>query len=1177
VAESAPPALSPDEALLCRLFSEVLGVGEVDPEEDFFALGGHSLSAMRLLTRIRGALGVDLGIRDLFNAPTAAGLAERLSGRKTAPRDALVPMAAGVGRIPLSCAQHRLWLIDQSKGPRSTYNISVTVRLSGRIDEAVLRAALGDVVARHESLRTLIHEEAGEPFQRILPAAEARPVLEAGHVGREEIGQRLSEAFAHVFDLAADLPIRGWLFSHGATEHVCVLVLHHTAADGWSVGPLLRDLARAYGARLAGRGPDWDPLPVQYADYTLWQHALLGEQGDPSSVLHAGLAYWSDQLAGLPVELDLPSDRPRPAAATHRGAVRRFQVPAALHTRLAALARENDVTTFMLFQAALAVLLTRWSGRTDIPVGTAVAGRTEEALDQLVGLFAGTLVLRTDTSGNPSFRELLHRVRAVDLDAFAYQDVPIEQVVALLNPSRPAARHPLFQTMLIAENAEQELLDFAGTRASLDTSATTTAKFDLSLRITEARAPGGEPAGVAGEWTYAVDLFDAATVDSLAERFLELLARFAADPNLPIDPRPRRGEQTPYIEDPAERHRVVEFWNRTERPAPARGLTELFSARAARVPEAVALSCGPEELTFRQVERRSDRLARLLAARGVGPESLVGVCLPRSPDLVVSFLAALKARGAYLPLDPDYPAERLATMLADAAPACVIATAVTAKALPESAAVLLLDDGDVARAIDPDAEDPPAAPLPVASQHPDTPAYVIYTSGSTGRPKGVVVTRRALSNYLDWAMELLPHDAPHGALVATSLTFDLAVTALYPALLHGGDVRLAEQDESRDPRLLADRLAPGDGVSVVKMTPSHLDELLTAAVAQGQRLSFGTAVLGGEPLRPRVLAALRSAAVAGSRIVNHYGPTETTVGCLVNDVTDWDDPTAASVPVGRPVPNMRAYVLDERLRPLRPGVAGELYLAGVQVARGYLGRPGLTAERFVACPFGAPGERMYRTGDLVRRSADGLIEFLGRADDQVKIRGYRVEPAEVGAALDACPGVAKAVVVVRTDRPGDARLVGYAVPDGSATLDGAELRARLAETLPPHLVPSAVVVLPALPLTPNGKVDRKALPRPEQRPSVAGREPGSPEEAALRDLFAEILGLESVPVDASFFDLGGHSLLATRLVSRVRRRMNAEIGIRDLFDAPTVAGLVTRLRAPSRRAARSAGLRDQPR
>ncbi|MBR7826928.1 amino acid adenylation domain-containing protein [Actinospica sp. MGRD01-02] len=1149
-----------DEALLRELFSEVLGFGGVGADDSFVALRGNSLSAMRLLARIRDALGVELGIRDLFNAPTPAGLAERLRAGEPGPRDAPVPVADRTGPIPLSFAQRRLWFIDQFEGPRSTYNISVTVSLSGSVDEQSLRAALGDVVRRHESLRTLIRQDEGEPVQLILPADEAPLVVEVEHdVRREDFDERIAAAFAHVFDLAAELPIRAWLFSRSATEHVCVLVVHHVAADGWSIGPLLRDLGRAYSARLAGHGPDWSPLPVQYADYTLWQKARLGAENDPTSLLHGQLAYWRDQLAGLPAELALPRDRPRPAAATHAGAVRRFQVPADLHARLAAIAQENDATVFMVFQAALAVLLTRLSGQYDIPVGTAVAGRTHEALDQLVGFFATTLVLRTDTSGNPSFRELLQRVRTVDLDAFAHQDVPFERLVALLNPPRSAARHPLFQTMLVAEVGERAGLEFAGADARLDASATaaaTTAKFDLSLRIAESLAAGGGPAGVAGEWTYAVDLFEAATIDSIAERFLALLEGFAADPNLPIDPSGVRDQATAHIQDPDEYHRVVEVWNSTGRPAPTSSLTELFSARAELVPDAVAVSCGADELTFRQLEHRSDRLAGLLAARGVGPESLVGVCLPRSPDLVVSFLAALKAGGAYLPLDPDYPAERLATTLADARPLCVIATRDTAGRLPEGAAVLLLDDGEAEQ---------PLGPPPRISQHPDTPAYVIYTSGSTGRPKGVVVTRRGLSNYLDWAMELLPHGARHGALVATSLTFDLAVTALYPALLQGGDVRLAALDEARDPQQLAARMAPGDGVSVVKMTPSHLEELLTGAAAQERGISFGAAVLGGETLRPRVLEALRTAADRGSRIINHYGPTETTVGCLVHDATDWDDPAAASVPVGRPVANMRAYVLDERLRPLRPGAVGELYLAGAQVARGYLGRPGQTAERFLACPFGGvPGDRMYRTGDLVRWGADGLIEFVGRADDQVKIRGFRVEPAEAEAALAGCPGVARAVVLVRTDRPGDPRLVGYAVPAGSATLDETRLRTRLAELLPAHLVPSALVVLPALPLTPNGKVDRRALPCPEHRPAGAARPPGSPEEAALCGLFADILGLESVAPDEGFFDLGGHSLLATRLVSRVRQVMNAEIDIRDLFDAPTAAGLATRLRAPAK-------------
>ena len=499
--------------------------------------------------------------------------------------------------------------------------------------------------------------------------------------------------------------------------------------------------------------------------------------------------------------------------------------------------------------------------------------------------------------------------------------------------------------------------------------------------------------------------------------------------------------------------------------------------------------------------------------------------------------------------------------LADAGPVCVVAVSGTTGGLPPGTPVLLLDDAATARELDRPAVPGPALPVP---GHPDNPAYVIYTSGSTGRPKGVVVTRGNLANYLDWAVDLCPHDRPHGSLLVTSTAFDLAVTALYPALIQGGDLRLAGKDESRDPRLLAGHLTAGNAVSVVKTTPSHLDELVGSAAADGRRLSVGTMVVGGEILRPRVLAALRSVAEGRLRVVNHYGPTETTVGCVVADVSGWDEPGAASVPIGRPVPNMRAYVLDDRLRPVRIGEVGELYLAGAQLARGYLKRPGLTAGRFVACPFGAGGERMYRTGDLARWREDGLLEFAGRADDQVKVRGFRVEPAEIEAVLGRCPGVDRAVVLVREDRPGDVRLVGYVVPAGGGT-DPSALRAHLAGLLPEYMVPSAFVVLPGLPLTPNGKVDRKALPKPEFHTAASGRAPGGPVEEMLCGIFADILGLESAPVDQSFFDLGGHSLLATRLVSRVRRVMNADIDIRDLFDAPTVAALAPRLRVSSAR------------
>jgi amino acid adenylation domain-containing protein len=1172
-AESGRAPGTAEQELLCGLFADILGVPRVSIDDDFFAMGGHSLSATRLLTRVRTTLGADLDIRDLFDAPTVAGLAARLGRRAAGPRSALVP-AVRTDRIPLSFAQQRLWFIDQLEGPQATYNINVVVELSGRVDAAALRTAVGDVAGRHESLRTLIQAVGGEPTQVVVPADEARIGFHEEELRAQDVDARVSAVSGHVFDLSTELPLRVWLLSSSPTEHVLVLLVHHIAADGWSISPLLRDLGQAYTARLDGSTPQWSPLPVQYADYTLWQSGRLGAEDDPAGELHGQLGYWRDRLAGLPTELRLPRDRPRTAVAAHRGRMHRLQVPADLHTRLTQVANENRVTTFMLFQAVLAVLLTRLSGTTDIPLGTAVAGRGDESLDDLVGFFANTLVLRTDTSGNPSFRELLHRVRASDLDAYAHQDVPFERLVALLNPPRSAARHPLFQTMLVSQNTGQATPDFPGAVAQVDAGAAarTTAKFDLSLSVTEAHGPDGEPAGVAGEWSYAVDLFDASTVESVSEQFLQLLREFTADPDLPVDPghggRGQDGDGVCPV-DSAEYRQVVDVWNRTERPTPFTSLPGLFSAQAGLTPDATAVTCGEEQLTFRQVELRADRLADLLAARGVGPESLVGVCLPRCPDLVVALLAVLKAQGAYLPLDPEYPPERISLTVADARPVCVISTSGAAGALPEGTPVLALDDPAVAQALQRDTADlPVGAARPVA--HPDSPAYVIYTSGSTGRPKGVVVTRRNLANYLDWAMELCPHDRPHGSLLVTSVTFDLAVTALYPALLQGGDVRLAGKDESRDPRQLADRLRAGDEVSVIKMTPSHLEELVTSAVAEQREISVGTAVFGGEMLRPRVLAALRSATSGRTRVVNHYGPTETTVGCVVADVTDWDDPDAGSVPIGRPVANMRAYVLDDRLRPVRVGAVGELYMAGAQVARGYLNRPELTAGRFVACPFGGGGDRMYRTGDLVRWRADGLLEFVGRADDQVKIRGFRVEPAEVEAVLGNCPGVAQAVVMVREARPGDMRLVGYAVPAGDSGLDPAALRAHLAGLLPEHLVPSALVVLPELPLTPNGKVDRRALPTPEYRSAASGRAPSSKAEELLCGLFADILGLESAPVDESFFDLGGHSLLATRLVSRVRSVMNAEIDIRDLFDSPTVAGLAPRLRTPSRPALKRA-------
>ncbi|MFC5825235.1 non-ribosomal peptide synthase/polyketide synthase [Nonomuraea insulae] len=1097
------------EEILCGLFAEILELDRVSIDDSFFDLGGHSLLATRLVSRIRSVLHVELPFRLLFESPTVAGLVERLDIDESEVRTALVPMPRPEA-IPLSFAQRRLWFLHQMEGPSATYNVPLPLRLSGNLDPAVLRAALLDVIGRHESLRTVFTEVNGEPRQVILDPAQVDFGWQVSQVTEPDLPGALEAAAGHAFDLATEVPIRAWLFEVSAESWVLVLLLHHIASDGWSMGPLARDVLTAYTARAAGHAPSWEPLPVQYADYSLWQWQLLGDENDPDSVLGRQLAYWTRQLAGLPEQITLPTDKPRPAVASYRGSYVNFQFDAELHQALDDLALQSGATVFMVLQAAVAGLLTRLGAGTDIPIGSPIAGRMDEALDDLVGFFVNTLVLRTDTAGNPSFEELVDRVRQTSLDAYAHQDIPFEHLVEVLNPRRSRAYHPLFQVMLVQQDNPSEQFTVPGTQVGAEQLDFDAAKVDLSVHVVEHHDEMGVPAGVSGAIKYSTDVFSAAAAETLMARFARLLEQFVADPSRPI------GHAELLTE--TERVELLSGKNDTAVDTPELTLTELFQQQARRAPDAVAVVAGGESVSYGELNVRANRLAHWLVERGVGPEVLVGVVLPRSVDLVVAVLGVLKAGGAYVPVDPEYPVERVSATLADAAPVLVL------EELPDVAGYPAVN--------------------PVSRVEWANPAYVIYTSGSTGKPKGVVVEHGAVANYVNWAVHQYP--AARGAtLVHSSIAFDLTVTGLFTTLLSGGRVYLSRLEDVSG--------VPGVPVAFAKATPSHLPLLegLAEDWSPGEML-----ILGGEALSGEVVAEWRRAH-PGVTVVNAYGPTELTVNCTDFRIGPRVVVSPGPVPIGRPFWNVRAYVLDAELRPVPAGVVGELYVSGAQVARGYRGRSGLTAERFVACPFES-GTRMYRTGDLVRWTAEEQLEFVGRADEQVKVRGFRIEPGEVRAVLVAHPLVAQAVVVVREDAPGDRRLVGYVVPAADG-LDVRAVRSFVAERLPEYMVPAAVVVIDAVPLTPNGKVDRKALPAPDFGSVAAGRAPRTPQEEVLAALFAEVLGLERVSVEAGFFDLGGHSLLATRLIARIRTVLGVELPIRAVFATPTVAELATLL------------------
>ncbi|MFC0435417.1 non-ribosomal peptide synthetase [Kutzneria buriramensis] len=1035
--------------------------------------------------------------------------------------------------IPLSFAQRRLWFVDRFEGPSALYNLPFVLRMTGELDLTALHAAIRDVVARHESLRTVIgQDEGGNPFQRVLPITEVALELPVVDVAADGVRDAVTAAAVHRFDLAAEIPLRATVFRCGPDEHVLALVIHHIATDGESMAPLARDLATAYAARRDGVAPAWPELPVQYVDYALWQRELLGDEDDPDSLLAAQVRYWRTELDGVPQPLPLPTDRPRPPVAGRRGDIVEFSFDRELMTAVEKLARERGATASMVLQAALAVLLHQMGSGEDIPIGSPIAGRTDDDLADLVGFFVNTWVLRADLSGNPTFEQVLDQVRGKALAAYDNQDAPFERLVELVNPARSTACHPLFQVMFAWQNLVREDFELRGLRVTLEQAATGTAKFDLFVNMAD--IPG---LGVVGHLEYATDLFDRGTVEKLAARFTAVVRQVVAGPSRRI------GLVDVLV--PGERELLLTRLNDTAAPTPEATIPELFERQATATPDAVALVVGGESLTYRELNARADRLARELARRGAGPESVVGLALPRCTDLVVALLGILKAGAGYLPIDPRYPSGRLAHILADAGPSLVVTNADAAAVLPQDDTPRLMVDGL-------DHTDPTSH---VARPRPDHVAFLMYTSGSTGLPKGVAITHRNVVNGVLRLIGVTGAGPKSRMLAGTSINFDVSVFEILSTLFTGGAVELL-----RDVLALGER--PTWTGTVISSVPSVFAELLDQIPGE---IEADTVVFGGDALSAALVRRVRER-VPGIRVINPYGQSESFYATTFTVPDDWTG--TGRVPIGAPLGNMRTYVLGPGLVPVPPGVVGELYVAGA-VGRGYHGRPGLTADRFVADPFGPAGDRMYRTGDLVRWTSGHQLEYVGRDDAQLKIRGFRIEPGEVEAALVAHPRVAEAITVVRSRR-GTAQLVGYVVPvdtgAGRGSADGlnpgawvsaTELRRFVSGRLPEFMVPAAFVVIDRMPLDPNGKVDRSALPEPDVT-ATEYRGPRSPLEEHLTAVYAEVLGLDRVGVDDDFFAVGGDSIRSIQVVARARAR-GVEVTPREIFECRTVAELAARV------------------
>ena len=1183
----APEAVRPDldqpyaaprtivEELLAGIWAEVLGLDRVGIGDDLFTLGGDSLLATQIAARVRGRLHLDLPLQAIFAAPTVAGQAALIEADGVARQAKFPPLRPrprdGQG-LPLSYSQERVWFLQQLQPGNLSYNAQATIAFEGRLDVAVLERALTEIIRRHEIFRTTFPERGGRPIQEVqrpwevtLPVTDIQSLPPATR--RLELDRLVEEAIRCPFDLDR-LPLVRWRLARvGPEEHVMIHSEHHLLHDGWSFGVLLREMKTLYEAFLAGEPSPLPELEVQFADYAIWQREWA-----ESGIVTPQLEYWKRQLAGAPPVLELPTDRPRPAAQSFRGSALRQELPESLSRSLALLARREGATLYMTLLTAFAGLLHRYTRQEDFCLGAGLANRRWREMENVIGMVINTVALRFGLQGNPSFRELLGQVRRVTLEAYENQDLPFDRVVETLRPERSLSHLPIYQVAFAFHDSPMPEFELPGATMRITEALNNgSAKFDLSVvgiprcerQSAVARAAGAERITLV--WEYSADLFDKATIERLAAHYERLLEAVAADPARPL-------AEVDLVTE-AEGVRLLSDWNATGAWYPRESTVhELVEEQARRTPEAEAVLFEGRSLTYRELDRRAGMLAERLRALGVGAETVVAVMAERGLDLIPALLAVLKAGGAYLPLDPTYPKERLGFMLKDAGAMTILTQGSLLGRLPETSATAIdlelfwgrpEEAAGSGEAI-PGAERGPSGgakrPGPAAAGGatpdalPGNLAYVVYTSGSTGQPKGVMVDHRSLLNLVFWhktAFNVGPGDR---ASQVAGLGFDASVWEIWPYLVAGAGVRLIEDDETRvSPEAVRDWLVD-QGITISFLPTPLAEAVLGLPWPSGTALRF--LLTGGDRLHIYPPETLPFA------LVNNYGPTENTVVTTTGAVGAREGGGVAPS-IGRPVANNRIYILDSALRPVPVGVPGELCVAGESLSRGYLSRPDLTAEVFVPDPFAArPGERLFRTGDLARRLSDGRIEFLGRLDHQVKIRGFRVELGEIETTLLGHASIREAAVTAPDDGPrGARRLVAYVAPAPGREVRPEELRSFLGGRLPEPMIPAVFVVMEALPVDPSGKVDRRALPAPRSEVEGGGgyQGPRTPIEERLVAIWREVLGLDRVGVTDNFFTLGGHSLIATRIVSRVRESFKLEVPLRSLFVTPTIGGLAETL------------------